>query len=513
MAQIKKKFIEANAVDETKIKLSNNATLKARNAANSADIDIVKVNASDRVEFPSAPQTASAPATGNDLANKTYVDSAVGSATPAASAVTYSNTTSGLVATNVQSAIDEIDGRVDTTEAKIGHLETLSGVASGSNNLGTFTGTTIADNDTIKQALQDLETAVELRALDSVVIKKDGSVAFTADQSMGGHKLTNLADPTANGDAVTLSYMNARLNGVKPKQAVRAATTVAGTLASSFANGSVIDTVTLATGDRILIKNQAAPAENGIYVVAASGAPTRATDFDSTSPVDEINGAWVAIQEGSQAGQIWVQFGTVTTVGTDAINFEYFNPLAGLIGGDMITFAGSTFSVDLATVSGLESSNPGNAAGQLRVKLEAVNPSLQIDGSNQLGAKLDAAGAITSGASGLKVGVDAVTSKINGSNQLESLKENEETITLAGADITNQYVDLAHATYGASAAVNSVSLSVVGGPIQEKTVDYTVALTGGTGGVTRITFAGDLATLGNAALVAGDKLVVKYSYL
>ena len=41
-------------------------------------------------------------------------------------------------------------------------LVTLSGVASGSVNLGTFTGTTIADNVTIKAAIQALETALEL---------------------------------------------------------------------------------------------------------------------------------------------------------------------------------------------------------------------------------------------------------------------------------------------------------------------------------------------------------------
>lgn len=484
MAQMQKKFIAPNAVDDTKIRLSNNATLRARNAADSGDVSILKVDASDLIQMSSFFQTpASAPTNNYDVANKKYVDDSV--------------------------------------------------------SAGSF-------------------------------IHVDGSVPFTGDQSMGGHKLTNLADPTSNGDAVSLSYMNARLNGIKPKAAVRAATTVAGTLASSFANGSVIDTVTLATGDRILIKNQATASENGIYVVAASGAPTRAADFDSTSPIDEINGAWVAVQEGGQAGQIWVQFGTVTTVGTDSITFEYFNAIAGLIGGDMITFSGSTFSVDLATVSGLESSNPGNVSGQLRVKLEASNPSLQIDGSNQLGAKLDAAGAITSGASGLKVGVDnstieintnalrvkdagitlaklasnsvdenkivstaisttgalnggggtklsvrvdSATTKINGSNNLESLKQLEQKITLSGTDITNQFVDLAHAIYGADAANNSAMVYVVGGPMQEKAVDYTVSLTGGSGGVTRITFAGDLATGGAAALIAGDKLVISYSYL
>ena len=40
-------------------------------------------------------------------------------------------------------------------------LITLSGVAEGSANLGTFTGSTVSDNQTVKQAIQALETAVE----------------------------------------------------------------------------------------------------------------------------------------------------------------------------------------------------------------------------------------------------------------------------------------------------------------------------------------------------------------
>jgi hypothetical protein len=87
-----------------------------------------------------------------------------------------------------------------------------------------------------------------------------------------------------------------------------------------------------------------------------------------------------------------------------------------------------------------------------------------------------------------------------------------EQITLVSGDITNQYVDLAHPIVGSSASINSLSLSVIGGPIQQKTVDYTVSLTGGAGGVTRVTFIGDLATGGNAALVSGDVLVCNYDY-
>jgi len=264
----------------------------------------------------------------------------------------------------------------------------------------------------------------------------NGANAFTADQSMGGFKLTNLADPVGNQDAATMAWVLARLAGIKPKAAVRVASQANVALATALENGDTLDGITLATGNRVLVRAQTAPEENGIYVVQASGAAVRATDFDSLSPIDEINGAWVSVQEGTDAGKIYVQFGSVATLGTDPINFEYFNPIAGLIGGDMITFAGSTFSVDLATVSGLESSNPGNAAGQLRIKLEASNPSLQIDGSNQLGVKFNAAGAIASGASGVAVQVDNSTIEIS-SNALR-LKDAGVTAAKLNSNVADQ---------------------------------------------------------------------------
>jgi hypothetical protein len=105
------------------------------------------------------------------------------------------------------------------------------------------------------------------------------------------------------------------------KEPVRVATTGAGTLASSFQNGNVIDGVTLVTGDRILIKNQAAPAENGIYTVNATGAPTRATDMDIW---DEVPGATVFVNVGTaNADQFW--FCTSNpggTLGTTAITWS-----------------------------------------------------------------------------------------------------------------------------------------------------------------------------------------------
>ena len=84
----------------------------------------------------------------------------------------------------------------------------------------------------------------------------------------------NFGTPSASTDVAIKSYVDTQIStavgNINLKSAARVATTVAGTLASSFANGSVVDGITLVTADRILIKNQAAGAENGLYTVNAS---------------------------------------------------------------------------------------------------------------------------------------------------------------------------------------------------------------------------------------------------
>jgi len=65
----------------------------------------------------------------------------------------------------LQSALDaKLDSSAHTKASlDVDHLITLSGVSDASDDLGTFAGTTIADSETVKGALQDLETAVETK--------------------------------------------------------------------------------------------------------------------------------------------------------------------------------------------------------------------------------------------------------------------------------------------------------------------------------------------------------------
>jgi hypothetical protein len=84
-----------------------------------------------------------------------------------AGAVSFNNAPTDLLSTNVQDAIAELEIYQNLNITKTDNLVGLSGVAANNATLGTFTGTTIPDNRTIKQALQSLETAHEAYAVTS----------------------------------------------------------------------------------------------------------------------------------------------------------------------------------------------------------------------------------------------------------------------------------------------------------------------------------------------------------
>lgn len=139
---------------------------------------------------------------------------------------------------------------------------------------------------------------------------------------------------TALSSLATTAYVDGLVQGLSWKKAVRAATTVAGTLASSFENGDAIDGVTLATGDRILVKNQASGSENGIYTVNASGAPTRATDADTGA---EMVNATVFVSEGTTlADTQWTcSTNAPITIGSTSIAFAQLSAGGGASWGSI----------------------------------------------------------------------------------------------------------------------------------------------------------------------------------
>jgi len=169
--------------------------------------------------------------------------------------------------------------------------------------------------------------------------KLNAITAPNADVSLNSFKITNLGTPTASTDAATKGYVDSISQGLDPKPSVIAATTANITLSAP----QTIDTISVIAGDRVLVKNQTAPAENGIYVVAA-GSWTRATDMDAWT---KVPGAFVAVETGSANGdKVFLctsdQGGTLNTT---AINWSPFPSGVTYTGSNGIDITGTVISV------------------------------------------------------------------------------------------------------------------------------------------------------------------------
>lgn len=205
--------------------------------------------------------------------------------------------------------------------------------------------------------------------LDFVVDTLDALPSPTADVDLNSNKITNLATPTAGTDAANKNYVDNTVNGLSWKDSVICATTADGTLATAYENGDTVDGVTLATGDRILIKDQSAGAENGIYTVNASGAPTRATDSDTEA---ELLGTAVFVQEGTANGDsAWVlTTDAPITVDTTALTFAQFGAGSTYTAGDGLDLTGNNFSVNV------DDSSIEISADTLQVKASGITDAM-----------------------------------------------------------------------------------------------------------------------------------------
>ena len=181
-----------------------------------------------------------------------------------------------------------------------------------------------------------------------------------------GRGRLQVSPPAADLDAANKAYVDAARTGLDVKASVRAATTAALTLANGVENGDTLDGVTLATGDRSLVKNQGTGAENGIYIVAASGAPSRATDADANSEMTP--GMFTFVEEGTtnaDSGWVMTNDGAIT-VGTTALTFALFSVAGTIFAGDGLSKTGDVLNVNVTGSGGLQI-----ASDNLEIEIDA----------------------------------------------------------------------------------------------------------------------------------------------
>jgi hypothetical protein len=153
-------------------------------------------------------------------------------------------------------------------------------------------------------------------------IKRDGTIPFIGNPNINNNRVLNVGTPTGNADAANKQYVDNRIDNlasVYKYKTARVASTANINLSNPGTN--TFDSVALVTGDRILLKNQTTPAENGPYVFNTSSTPmVRAPDADSWN---EFTGCIVAVYEGSVNGDTrwFCPVNDGGTLGTTAITF------------------------------------------------------------------------------------------------------------------------------------------------------------------------------------------------
>lgn len=236
--------------------------------------------------------------------NATAISDHISDATGAHAASAISNTPSGnLIATDVQGALNEIQTELDAVvivgnNAATRTLNNLTTTAINADLLPDADGTRDLGSSTLEFAETHSKSLNRTTAGNLTISVASGNLTLSpsGDIDANNNSIINVPTPTAASHAVNKEYADSIAAGFDPKAAVRVASTadVGGSYVTTPSNGQLtgaatsIDGVTLAIGDRVLLKDQTDLKQNGIYDYTASGEFTRAADSDG-SPASEVS--------------------------------------------------------------------------------------------------------------------------------------------------------------------------------------------------------------------------------
>jgi hypothetical protein len=288
---------------------------------------------------------------------------------------TFSNAISGSVTGNAGTATALATGR---TISITGDLSYTSPSFDGTSNV-TATGTLATVNSNVGTYTKITINGKGLATAGSQASLSDLS-SPTGSFSFGSQLLTNLADPVSNQDAATKYYVDSVAQGLDIKASVvTASTTNIATLSGLLTVGGI----TVSAGDRVLVKNQTAQADNGIYVASAS-AWARSSDADTWA---ELVSAFVFVEQGTNADTGWVcTVDAGGTLGVTPITWTQFSGAGTYTNGTGLSLTGNVFSITNTAVTAASYGNANgtetttftvNAQGQLTA---AATVTINVDG-------------------------------------------------------------------------------------------------------------------------------------
>lgn len=267
--------------------------------------------------------------------------------------------------------------------------------------------------------------------------------------------------PVSGNDVVNKTYLDFFATGISWKQPVNCGTTTNITLSGL----QTIDGVTVVAGDRVLVKSQSAPAQNGIYLASAT-AWSRAPDADTW---DELISAICFVESGSTlAGSAWyctVQPGG--TLNTTAVTWSNFSVAATYTAGTGLTLADYVFSITNTGVSAAAYGSASktltatvNAQGQLTV-LAATDIAIantQVSGLGTMSTQAASSVAITGGTiNGTTIG-GSTAAAVTGTTVTANTQ-----FTGAGTGLTGTATSLSIGGNAATATSATTATNIAGG--------------------------------------------------
>ena len=311
-------------------------------------------------------------------------DSQITAAKIGSSAVTTAKINADAV-TNAKIADDSIDsehyadGSIDTAHIADANV-TLAKLAASSVNSSKIVDDSIVNADINSSA-----------AIAATKIH-DGSISNTEFGYLNG---VSSAIQTQIDTKATTSYVNDAVAGLRTRIVAECATTANVDLSADLQNGDTIDGVTLATGDRVLVKDQSTGSQNGLYTVVASGTASRDTEYDA---IAELSGQMVVINQGStNDNKIFLcTTNNTASLGSDTITFSVITP----------SNTGTVTSIGIADAGAGEftvGSTPVTSSGNITLAINSIADSklatistagkvdigaLEIDGATDIGADL-----------------------------------------------------------------------------------------------------------------------------
>ena len=370
--------------------------------------------------------TAAQTLTNKVISGATNTLSNIGNASLTNSSVTYNGVTVALGASGTITANTTNPLTIGTGLSGTSYNGSSAVTIAIDSTVATLTGTQALTNKTISGSNNTLSNIGNASLTNSSLTVGTTAIALGASSlTLGG--LTSVAvtqDPVSALQLATKQYVDAVAEGLHVHASCAAATT--GTLASitggtvTYNNGtagvgatltlsnalSVLDGYTLLNGDRVLVKNEATQANNGIYTWATGGTVlTRATDFDTAAEI--ASGDFTFVTYGTlYANTGWVQTNPVTTVGTDSIVWSQFTGAGTYTAGTGLDLTGTQFSIaNTAVTAGAYGSATQvgtftvNAQGQLTLASDTtVTPA--IGSITGLGTGVATALAVSVGSAG-----------------------------------------------------------------------------------------------------------------